>query len=219
METLQNIADTKIIVGDGKIFYAYSQKLKKETQYFNFALSESWARKEDDFYIIMKPNATKDGMDNILQYLYSRKQYNSQEVKEFINTFSLADEMLLDAYLVVLRQYFDTNIEILLKKDLLLILDFIENHNHMQEIVVKTIFNKPKLFFSADKFQNIPIRHLKLVISKNNLNIEELQIIKDNILQYLNSRKQNNPQEVKEFITAFSLAEEKRVDAYLVMLR
>ncbi|CAG8676306.1 22095_t:CDS:2, partial [Dentiscutata erythropus] len=86
--------------------------------------------------------------------------------------------MCIDAYLDMLRQYFDKNIEILLKKDLLLILNFIENHNYMQETVVKTILNKPKLFFSADKFQNIPIQHLKLVISKSNLNLEELQILK-----------------------------------------
>ncbi|CAG8522580.1 4536_t:CDS:2 [Dentiscutata heterogama] len=59
MEKLQN-SDTKIIVGDGKNIYAYSQILMQKSQYFNNALSESW------------------------------------RVKEFINTFSLADEMFND---------------------------------------------------------------------------------------------------------------------------
>ncbi|CAG8612683.1 11948_t:CDS:2, partial [Dentiscutata erythropus] len=192
METLQN-ADTIIIVGDGKNIYANSQILKQKSQYFNSVLSESWARKKNDFYIIKKPNAKKESMNNVLQYLYFRKPYNSQGVKKFINTFSLADEMYIsDAYLVMLRQYFDTKIEILLKNDLLLILGFIENYNNMQETVVKTILNKPKLFFSADKFQNIPIQHLKLVISKNNLNLKELQILNKVILWLYNNQDECN---------------------------
>ncbi|KAF0480822.1 kelch-like protein 17 [Gigaspora margarita] len=176
------LADTKIIVGDGEQFYAHSLILMLQSEYFNKTLKKSWAKKVENFYIITKPNTTKVSMDNVLQYLYSQKPYNSQGAKEFIDTFSLADEMCIQEYLTLLRQYFGTNIEILLSKDLLLILDFIDIYNNMKDTVVKTIFNNPKLIYSSDKFQNLPIQYLKMLISDNNLNINEIQIFKKVIL-------------------------------------
>ncbi|CAG8624453.1 15152_t:CDS:2 [Dentiscutata erythropus] len=134
MEILQNIkthydnrtlVDTKIIVDENdscKEIYVHSQILMIQSKYFSNALSKKWAHKENDYYIIRKPNATKESMDNILKYLYCGEQYISQGVKEFINTILLADEM-------------------------------------------------------SKNFQNIPIKHLKLIISQDNLNITELQIL------------------------------------------
>ncbi|KAF0390471.1 btb/poz domain-containing protein 19-like [Gigaspora margarita] len=87
----------------------------------------------------------------------------------------------------MLNQYFINNIEKLISNDLKLILDFIESFKELQKIVVRTIFHKPKLFFSAENFQTIPIQYLKLFISNENLDIKETEIL-EKVILWLNGR-------------------------------
>ncbi|CAG8772679.1 24711_t:CDS:2, partial [Dentiscutata erythropus] len=185
----EKFADTKIIVDEDKneVIYVHSQILKIQSKYLESALSQSWERKKDNYYIIKKPNATKESMDNVLKFLYFDKPFSSLRAEEFIKTFLLTDEICIDVYLNMLNQYFINNIEKLISDDLKLIFDFIESFKELQKIVVRTIFHKPKLFFSAENFQTITIQYLKLFISNDNLDIKETEILKKVII-WLNGR-------------------------------
>jgi hypothetical protein len=50
-----------------KEFKAHSLILKSRSSYFRTALSENWAKKENDMYIFKKPNISPDVFEIILR--------------------------------------------------------------------------------------------------------------------------------------------------------
>ncbi|CAB4425807.1 unnamed protein product [Rhizophagus irregularis] len=92
--------DTIIRVGiepDLKEFKAGSIILCSRSEYFRTALSSEWARKENDIFIIDKPNVRPIVFDIILRYLYiGELKLDNLNADEIYGLFSASDEFMLD---------------------------------------------------------------------------------------------------------------------------
>ena len=58
--------------GEAKEFKAHSLILCARSHYFAAAFGEKWATKEDDKYVLNKPNVTPATMDFILRFVVAR---------------------------------------------------------------------------------------------------------------------------------------------------
>ncbi|RIA92148.1 hypothetical protein C1645_804834 [Glomus cerebriforme] len=109
--------DVLIRVGeqpDVKKFIANSKLLSSRCNYFRTALSSNWARKEDDVFIIEKPNIKPKVFEVILRYICSGFiDWKALEGEDFLGIWLAADEFMLDELEKQVRELFETKSEML----------------------------------------------------------------------------------------------------------
>lgn len=92
--------DVVIRVGespDVKKFQANSRMLSSRCSYFRTALSSSWARKENDIYIIEKPNISPKVFEIVLGYISNATvNWKMLEGADFLGIWLAAEEFMLD---------------------------------------------------------------------------------------------------------------------------
>ncbi|CAI2169619.1 7254_t:CDS:2 [Funneliformis geosporum] len=111
--------DVLIRVGeqpDLKKFRANSKLLSNKCSYFRTALSSNWARKEDDVFIIEKPNIRPKVFGVILNYIYKGTvDWKILEGEDFLGVWLAADEFMLDDLERQIRELFEKKSEMLKK--------------------------------------------------------------------------------------------------------
>ncbi|RIB16561.1 hypothetical protein C2G38_2189587 [Gigaspora rosea] len=87
--------DVKIKVGENpdiKEFKVRSNILSAKSEYFKVALSSRWARREDGFIILEKPNISPSIFEILINYTYTGKFSNNNEIS-LLDIFIAADEI------------------------------------------------------------------------------------------------------------------------------
>ncbi|PKC61901.1 hypothetical protein RhiirA1_538869 [Rhizophagus irregularis] len=107
--------DVLIRVGeqpDVKKFQANSKTLISKCNYFCTALSSNWARKENDIFIIEKPNIKPKVFEIVLRYICSGTiDWNMLEGEDFLGIWLAADEFMLDDLEKQVRELFEKKSE------------------------------------------------------------------------------------------------------------
>ncbi|GBB90448.1 hypothetical protein RclHR1_01740025 [Rhizophagus clarus] len=107
--------DVLIRVGeqpDVKKFQANSKTLISKCNYFHTALSSNWARKENDIFIIEKPNIKPKVFEVVLRYICSGTiDWNALEGEDFLGIWLAADEFMLDELEKQVRELFEKKSE------------------------------------------------------------------------------------------------------------
>ncbi|CAG8660867.1 2327_t:CDS:2 [Paraglomus brasilianum] len=92
--------------GHTKEFKAHSLILCARSTYFAAAFGEEWVKKEDNKYILNKPNVTPTTMDFILRYLYGGVvDFASQRASVVFDVLMATDELELLELLNDVQQY------------------------------------------------------------------------------------------------------------------
>ncbi|CAG8524039.1 8172_t:CDS:2 [Acaulospora morrowiae] len=104
--------DVMIRVGEHpnvKNFYANSRLLSSKCSYFRTALSSNWARKEDDVYIIEKPNISPRVFEIVLGYINNGViNWNALDSQDFLGIWLAAEEFMLDDLERKVQEFFKT---------------------------------------------------------------------------------------------------------------
>ncbi|CAG8537456.1 11671_t:CDS:2 [Paraglomus brasilianum] len=166
--------------GHTKEFKAHSLILCARSTYFAAAFGEEWAKKEDNKYILNKPNVTPATMDFILRYLYGGVvDFGSQRASVVLDVLMATDELEL------LELLNDAQLYIIEKKDEFLndnpvkILRKIWLHEAfipLRNICIDIICKQPSILFDCDEFCKIPESILMHFLQRDDLDLPEVFI-------------------------------------------
>ncbi|GBC43887.2 BTB/POZ protein [Rhizophagus irregularis DAOM 181602=DAOM 197198] len=153
--------DVIIHAGEGqnsKEIHAHSNILCIRSQYFRLAFSNEWAKKRDGKFIFKKPNISPQLFNIILRFIYCGN--------------------------IVLKNLQGPDVlELLIAVDELNINSLHETFTDLWNFCLEKICEEPKILFSSDKFINLKAPLLELLLKRDDLNIDEIEIW-ENLLKW-----------------------------------
>ncbi|GBC08631.1 hypothetical protein RclHR1_08270008 [Rhizophagus clarus] len=185
LETSENY-DVIIYSGeenDIQKFKAHSQILSARSPYFRAALSDNWAKKEGNTFILKKPNIPPSIFKVLLIYLYT----GVIELEKIKNTSILkilvaADELSLQKLIDYIQSYLIDKKSEFLYNDPILILQLVfhnEDHAKLRDFCLEAICNEPEILFNKKDFLELDESLFLTLIKQDTLRIEELEIWKN----------------------------------------
>ncbi|CAG8483910.1 232_t:CDS:2 [Paraglomus occultum] len=166
--------------GHTKEFKAHSLILCARSTYFAAAIDGKWAKKEDNKYIVNKPNVTPATMDFILRYLYGGvTDFTSQRASVIFDVLIATDELELLGLLNDVQQYIIKKKDEFLTDNPVKILRKIWLHEAfipLRNICIDIICNKPSILFDSDEFCEIPESILVHFLQRDDLDLPEVII-------------------------------------------
>ncbi|CAG8557314.1 7525_t:CDS:2 [Funneliformis caledonium] len=172
--------DTIIRVGaepDVKEFRAGSIILCSRSSYFRTALSSEWARKENDVFIIDKPNVRPVVFDIILRYLYiGELMLDNLDADEIYDLFIAADEFMLDDLIDSIPDHVGENMDFWPEQDCIPVLHYIygvESFYKLRRHLVNKINTNPNWLIDAEDLNTLEETILFSLLRQYNCNLEQ----------------------------------------------
>ncbi|CAG8561721.1 8567_t:CDS:2 [Racocetra persica] len=161
--------------------YAHSALLCIRSPYFHTALSNKWAKEEDGYLVLSKPNIRAFIFKIVLEFLYcGTADLESLEIEIIFELLLAADELLIQKFTAYIQEFLTENSYKFLEQSLMKVLCFIV-HNKFDELndaYVETICENPDLLFDSEEFLSLEGEALKLILKCDNLDKEESVIWK-----------------------------------------
>ncbi|RIA79290.1 hypothetical protein C1645_841050 [Glomus cerebriforme] len=175
--------DVIIYVGEEpnvKEIHAHSSILCIRSQYFRIAFSNTWAKKEDGKFILRKQNIEPYLFDIILRFVY----YGNIELKDLqgpdvLKLLIAVDELNIQSLITHIQEYLIEHQIEFLRQNPTGILETIYEHETFTDLwnfYLDKICNEPKILFNSEKFINLKAPFLELLLKRDDLNMEEIEI-------------------------------------------
>ncbi|RIA79287.1 BTB/POZ domain-containing protein [Glomus cerebriforme] len=160
--------------------HAHSNILCIRSQYFCAAFSNEWAKKEDGKYILKKQNIDPHLFDIILRFIY----YGNIELKNLQGPYVLklliaADELNIQSLITHIQGYLIKHQTEFLQQNPSDILEIVYQHETFTDLwdfYLEKICEEPKILFDSEKFINLKAPLLELLLKRDDLNMEEIEI-------------------------------------------
>ncbi|CAG8579730.1 7136_t:CDS:2, partial [Paraglomus occultum] len=166
--------------GKTKEFKVHSLILRARSTYFAAAISERWATKKDDKFVLKKPNVTPATMDFILRYLYGGVvDFASQRASVIFDVLLATDELELLELLNDVQQYIIEKKDEFLNDNPVNILKkiwFHESFIPLRNICIGIICQQPSILFDGDDFVEVPESILEHILQIDDLNVPEIYV-------------------------------------------
>ncbi|RGB22856.1 hypothetical protein C1646_677537 [Rhizophagus diaphanus] len=161
-----------------KEFHAHSNILRCRSEYFNKILSSECI--EGGKYIIKEPNISPQEFDIILRYLYTDKvdivNITGTKVLKFM---IISDGLMLNKLTKFTEYFIVENYQQFLRNDpigILQTLYYCTAFVDLQEFCLNKICFKPEILFNSDKFNQLPAPLLEIILKRDDLNLNEIEI-------------------------------------------
>ncbi|RIA86393.1 hypothetical protein C1645_829361 [Glomus cerebriforme] len=179
----QTSYDVIIYVGeepDCKEFHADSKTLRSKSDHFKKLLSAKDVEKNDEKYVIKKPNITPQIFNVIIKYL-SNEDFNLTDKSgiEILNIIIVSDDLKLNQLTKFIKTFFINNNQQFLRKDPIEILQTVNSlkiFNNIQSPCLDTIVHEPEILFNSTKFNNLPVPLLEVILKREDLNVDEIEL-------------------------------------------
>ncbi|RIB20093.1 hypothetical protein C2G38_2180179 [Gigaspora rosea] len=171
--------DIKIKVGEEpniKEFKAHSNILSARSTYFKAALSPQWVRRENGIIIFNKPNISPSVFEVIINYIYTGKFFNKNEVN-LLDIFIASDEILLDEISQNVERYLRKTASAWnFPKDFIKISKYYDTFTKLYQFALKLVCAHPKTIFESKDFFKIEENTLIRLLKCDDLRLEEIEI-------------------------------------------
>ncbi|CAB4385511.1 unnamed protein product [Rhizophagus irregularis] len=169
-----------------KEIHAHSNILIVRSQYFRAALSNEWAKKVNGKFILKKQNIKPHLFDIILRFIY----YGDIELKnlqgpDVLNLLIAVDELNIHSLITYIQEYLVEHQIEFLRQNPTSILEIIYKHETFTDLwnfSLERICEEPKILFDSDNFINLKAPLLELLLKRDDLNMDEIEIW-DNLLK------------------------------------
>ncbi|RGB38446.1 hypothetical protein C1646_534417 [Rhizophagus diaphanus] len=172
--------DVIIYVGDFKEFHAHSNILSCRSEYFNKILSSNDIDKKDGKYIIKEINITPQTFEVIIKYLYTgHADITKKTGIEILNIMIASDDLKLNQLIKPIEDFLIENHHQFLRDDPIEILQTIfyrQEFNNLQEFCLEMICYEPEILFNSSKFIYLPAPILEIILKRDDLNLDEIEI-------------------------------------------
>ncbi|GBC10277.1 hypothetical protein RclHR1_00950014 [Rhizophagus clarus] len=169
-----------------KEFHVHSNILCVRAQYFRSTFSNEWAKKVDGIFIFKKPNISPQLFDIILRFIY----YGNIELKDFqgldISKLLIAvDELNIQPLIIHIQEFLTANPKFLYQNpvDILEMVYDNERFTDLLNLCLEIICDEPEILFNSDKFINLRVPLLELLLKREDLNMNEIEIW-ENLLKW-----------------------------------
>ncbi|CAB4441808.1 unnamed protein product [Rhizophagus irregularis] len=182
--------DVIIYAGEGqnmKEIHAHSNILCIRSQYFRSAFSNEWAEKRDGKFIFKKPNISPQLFNIILRFIYCGNiELKNLQGPDVLKTLIAVDELNIISLVSHIQEFLIEHKTEILKQNPTEILETIyqyETFTDLWNFCLNKICEKPKILFSSDKFINLKVPLLELLLKRDDLNMNEIEIW-ENLLKW-----------------------------------
>ncbi|CAB4444577.1 unnamed protein product [Rhizophagus irregularis] len=163
-----------------KEFHAHSYILRCRSEYFNKILSSKNIEKKDGKYITKLTNIFPHVFDAILKYLYTGKiDIANKTGIELLNFMFASDKLMLKKLTKLIEDSIIKNQQPFLQSDpigILLIIYYCKSLVNLQGYCLDKICSDPGILFNSDKFTQLPAPLLEIILKRDDLNLEEIEI-------------------------------------------
>ncbi|RIA92258.1 hypothetical protein C1645_820944 [Glomus cerebriforme] len=170
-----------------KEIYAHSVVLCCQSNYFDAAFSTNWAEKVDGKYILRKPNISSYILETIIRYLYcGQLELSIENGSDILKLLIAADEFGINTLSEFIQEFLIDNLKEFLENNPNEILEIIFQHEALTTLkddFLETICQDPDVLFGTDKFLTLPEQILELLLKRDDLSLDEIDIW-DNLIAW-----------------------------------
>ncbi|GBB90652.1 hypothetical protein RclHR1_17690006 [Rhizophagus clarus] len=164
-------------------FKTHSQILSARSPYFRAELSSNRVKKEDNIFIFKKSNIPPDIFKILLVYLYAGTiELENTKSTDILKILIAADELGLQKLINYTQSYLIGKKSEFLRNDPVQILQTVfhnEGHVKLRDFCLETICNDPEILFYKEDLLNLDEHLFLMLIKRDTLRLEELEIWKD----------------------------------------
>ncbi|RIA81365.1 BTB/POZ protein [Glomus cerebriforme] len=147
-----------------KEIHAHSNILSTRSLYFCTAFSNEWAKKKDGKFIFNKPNVPPQIFEIILRFIYCGKiDLTKLRGPEVLKLLIAVDEFDIQSLITHTQEYLSKHQDEFLQQNPI-------------EILEIKICKEPEMLFDSDKFINLKAPLLKLLLKRDDLNLDEIVV-------------------------------------------
>ncbi|GBC03408.1 hypothetical protein RclHR1_05100004 [Rhizophagus clarus] len=165
---------------DIKEIHAHSNILCIRSRYFRTAFSNEWAEKKDGKFIFKKPNISPHLFNIILRFIYSGNiELKNLQGPDILKLLIAVDELDIQRLVSHIQEYLIKHQTEFLHQNPSGILETVYQHEtftYLWDFYLEKICEKPKILFNSDTFINLKAPLLELLLKRNNLNMDEIEI-------------------------------------------
>ncbi|RGB41401.1 hypothetical protein C1646_663107 [Rhizophagus diaphanus] len=170
-----------------KEIHAHSHILCTRSQYFRSAFSNIWAEKKDGKFIFKKPNISPQLLDIILRFLYSGSiELKTLQCPDILKLLIAVDELNIHSLIFYIQKYLIEYQAEFLQQNPIEILEIIyqyEPFTDLSNFCLEKICEEPSILFNSDEFINLKAPLLELLLKRDDLYVEEIEIW-ENLLKW-----------------------------------
>ncbi|EXX76177.1 hypothetical protein RirG_035530 [Rhizophagus irregularis DAOM 197198w] len=163
-----------------KEIYAHSNILCIRSQYFRSAFSNNWAEKKDGKFIFRKPNISPKLFNIILRFIYCGNiDLKNLQGLEVLNLLIAVDELNIHSLISYIQEFLIEHRTEFLYQNPTGILEIVYQHESFTDLwkfCLEKICEEPKILFDSDKFINLKAPLLELLLKRDDLNVDEIEI-------------------------------------------
>ncbi|EXX66608.1 hypothetical protein GLOIN_2v1611857 [Rhizophagus irregularis DAOM 181602=DAOM 197198] len=195
-----------------KEIHAHSNILSIRSQYFRSAFSNEWAEKKDGKFIFKKPNISPQLFNIILRFIYCGNiELKNLQGPDVLKLLIAVDELNIHPLISHIQEFLIEHQTEFLYQNPTGILETVYQHETFTDLwnfCLEKICEEPKVLFDSDKFIDLKAPLLELLLKKDDLNMDEIEIW-ENLLKWCFSKQnvKNEPSKWnKEDITKIERA-------------
>ncbi|GET65910.1 hypothetical protein GLOIN_2v1176608 [Rhizophagus irregularis DAOM 181602=DAOM 197198] len=163
-----------------KEIHAHSNILCIRSKYFRTAFSNEWAEKKDGKFILKKPNISSHLFDIILRFIYCGNiELKNLQGLDVLKLLIDVDELNVQQLISHIQEYLIEHQTEFLHQNPTGILETVYQHEtftDLWEFFLEKICEEPKILFNSNKFVNLKAPLLELLIKRDDLNMNEIEV-------------------------------------------
>ncbi|RIA83999.1 hypothetical protein C1645_742667 [Glomus cerebriforme] len=183
-ELLETEANYDVIIHVGKEpnikeFHAHSNILSCRSEYFNEILFGENIQKQNEKYVINKPNFAPQAYELIIKYLYiGHINITNKTGTELLDIIIASDDLKLKKLTKITENFIIKNHPQFIRNYPIGILQvaYYKSLANLQELCLETICFEPRILFKSDKFIKLPASILEVILKRDDLNLIEIEI-------------------------------------------
>ncbi|RGB33194.1 hypothetical protein C1646_761972 [Rhizophagus diaphanus] len=165
---------------DVKELRAHSSILCIRSKYFCTAFSKVWANKKDGKFIFEKPNISPQIFKILLRFIYCGKIDLTKLLgPEILELLMALDELNFHSLIPHVQEYLIDHQDKFLQQNPIEILETVYQHESFTDLwnyCLEKICAEPEMLFNSDNFINLKAPLLKLILKRDDLVLEEIEI-------------------------------------------
>ncbi|CAB4404493.1 unnamed protein product [Rhizophagus irregularis] len=163
-----------------KEFHAHSNILCIRSKYFRTAFSNEWAEKNDGKFILRKPNISPHLFNIILRFIYCGNiELENLQGPDVLKFLIAVDELNIQQLISHIQEYLIEHQTEFLCKNPTSILEIVYQHETFTDLwnfCLEKICEEPKILFDSDKFFDLKVPLLELLLKRDDLDMNEIEV-------------------------------------------
>ncbi|CAB4395800.1 unnamed protein product [Rhizophagus irregularis] len=175
--------DVIIYVGEDqnvKEIHAHSNILCARSQYFRSEFSNERVEKKDGKFIFRKPNISPQLFNIILRFIYCGNiELKNLQGPDVLKLLMVVDELYINSLVIYIQEFLIEHQTEFLNQSPIEIFEIIYQHEKFTDLwnfCLKKVCNEPKILFDSEKFIKLKAPLLELLLKREDLNMDEIEI-------------------------------------------